>query len=154
MTIDLTVLSGGAFLVLVALIWKAYRVIDERLGEIQADIHELHGGVSHLFLLSSKSEAKAASENAGKVAHTADDRALLRSPGLEADLAMVDGLCAKLITLVPPAKAAPLISEVSQARAAPISEMTVERPKPFEGRKLILAWPTPSPHPSRLPPRP
>jgi hypothetical protein len=103
MAIDLTVLSVGAFLVLVALIWKAYRVIDERLSEIQADIRELHGGVSHLFLLASKSEAKTASENAGKLANEADDLALLRSPGLEADLALVDGLCAKLITLVPPA---------------------------------------------------
>ena len=53
MTIDLAVLGVGAFLVLVALIWKAYRVIDQRLSEIQADIGELHGGVSHLYLRSS-----------------------------------------------------------------------------------------------------
>ena len=131
MTIDLTVLSAGAFLVLMVLIWKVYRGIDERLSEIQADIGELHNGVSHLFLLASKSEAKIDSENASEVAHKADDLALLQSPGLEADLAVVDGLCAKLITLAPPAKAAPLISEKKAAR-----------PTQFEGRKLILAWPT------------
>jgi hypothetical protein len=131
MTIDLMVLSAGAFIVLLALIWKVYRVIDKRLSEIQADIGELHNGVSHLFLLASKSQAKTVSENASKVTHKADDLALLQSPGLEADLAVVDGLCAKLITLVPPAKAAPLISEKK-----------AERPTQFEGRKLILAWPT------------
>src|SRR5271169_5730081 len=49
MTIDLAVLGAGAFLVLMALIWKAYRAIDERLSEIQADIGELHNGVSQLF---------------------------------------------------------------------------------------------------------
>jgi hypothetical protein len=137
MTIDLAVLGAGAFLVLMALIWKAYRVIDERLSAIQADIGELHNGVSQLFLLASKSEARTASDDARKVAH--DDLALLRSPGLEADLAEVDELCAKLITLVPPAKAIPLISEVPQAKVAPVN---AERPTRFEGRKLILAWPT------------
>jgi hypothetical protein len=49
MTIDLTVLSAGAFLVLMVVIWKVYRGIDERLTEIQADIGELKNGVSHLF---------------------------------------------------------------------------------------------------------
>jgi hypothetical protein len=131
MTIDLTVLSAGAFLVLMALIWTVYRVIDGRLSEIQTDIGDLHTGVSRLFLLASKSEAETVSENAGKVAHKANDLALLQSPGLEADLAVVDGLCAKLITLAPPAKAAPLISEKK-----------AERPTQFEGRKLIQAWPT------------
>ena len=133
MTIDLTVLTAGAFLVLMALIWRLYRGIDERLREIQADIGELHNGVSHLFLLASKSETKPVSENAGKVARKADDLALLQSPGLEGDLAVVDGLCAKLIALAPPDKAAPLISDKK-----------AERPAHFEGRKLILAWPTPA----------
>jgi hypothetical protein len=137
MAIDLTVLSAGAFLVLIALIWKVYRIIDERLREIQADIGELHNGVSHLFLLASKSETKPVSENAGKVARKADDLALLQSPGLGGDLAVVDGLCAKLIALAPPAEAAPLISEKK-----------AEGPAHFEGRKLILAWPTPA-EPSR-----
>jgi hypothetical protein len=138
---------------LVALIWKAYRVIDERLGEIQADIRALRGGVSHLFLLASKSEAKTASENAGKVAHKGDDLAFVTVAWFGSRLGMVDGLCAKLITLVPPAKAAPLISEVCHAKAAPISEMTAERHKQFGGRKLIVAWTTPSPHPTGPPPR-
>jgi hypothetical protein len=136
MTIDLTVLSAGAFLVLMVLIWKVYRGIDERLREIQADIGELHNGVSHLFLLASKSETKPVSENAGKVARRADDL-VLRSPGLEGDLAVVDGLCAKLIALAPPDEAASLISEKK-----------AERPTQFEGRKLILAWPPPA-EPSR-----
>ena len=122
MAIDLTVLSAGAFLALIALIWKVYRVIDERLREIQADIGELHNGVSNLFLLASKSETKPVSENAGKVARKADDLALLQSPGLEGDLAVVDGLCAKLIALAPPAEAAPLISEKKAERPAHTSK--------------------------------
>jgi hypothetical protein len=85
-----------------------YRDIGERLREIQADIGELHNGVSHLFLLASKPGTKAVSD---KLAHKADELALLQAPVLEADLAVVDGLCAKLIALVPPAEAAPLISE-------------------------------------------
>jgi hypothetical protein len=134
---DLAIVGVGAFLVLVALIWKAYRVIDDRLSKIQADISELHCGVSHLFLLASKSENASskpdpygAPDNAGKVAHKTDDLALLRSPGLESELAEVDELCAKLITLVPPASAVPLISAVPKATAAqPISEMNAERPR-------------------------
>jgi hypothetical protein len=95
MTIDLTVLNAGALLVLMALIWKVNRDIGERLREIQADIGELHKGVSHLFLLASKPGRKTVSD---RVAHRADERS--QSPGLEADLAVVDGLCAKLIALV------------------------------------------------------
>jgi hypothetical protein len=134
---DLAIVGVGAFLVLVALIWKAYRVIDERLSEIQADIGELHNGVSHLFLWASKSENASSKpaphgtpDNAGEVAHKADDLALLRSPGLESELADVDELCAKLITLVPPTKAVPLLSAVHKAaEAQPISEVKAERPR-------------------------
>jgi hypothetical protein len=149
---DLAIVGVGALLVLVALIWKAYRVIDQRLSEIQADIGELHNGVSHLFLLASKAENASskldpdcAPDNAGRIAHKTDELALLRSPGLESELAEVDELCAKLITLVPPAKAVPLISAVPRATAAqPISEMNAEshavrRPQP------MLAWPMPPP---------
>jgi len=53
----------------------------------------------------------------------------------KADLAEVDELCAKLITLVPPAKALPLISAVPQSSAVPaIPEVNAERPIQFEGR--------------------
>ena len=90
MATDLAVVGVGAFLILVGLIWKAYRVIDERLSEIQADVVELHNGVSQLFLLASESEAKksrsescVASDN---VSHKTDGLALLRSPGLEGRL--------------------------------------------------------------------
>jgi hypothetical protein len=153
---DLAIVGIGAFLVLVALIWKAYRVIDERLSEIQADIGELHNGVSHLFLLASKSENASskpdphgAPDNAGKVAHKTDDLALLRSPGLESELAEVDELCAKLITLVPPAKGVPLISAVPKATAAqPISEMNAERPGSSKAATLSgLANAGPRPRP-------
>jgi hypothetical protein len=146
---DLAVLGVGAFLILVALIWKAYRLIDERLNEIQADIGELQNGVARLFLLVSKSEATTSNPEplvapggADVAAHKSDGLALLQSPGLESDLAQVDELCAKLITLVPPAEAAPLIAAVPQVKPAPlISEVRAERPTQFEGRKRILAWP-------------
>ena len=152
MITDLAVVGVGAFLVLVALIWKAYRVIDQRLDEIQADIRELHCSASHLFVLASTNakasdpKPRVASDNSANAPHETDDLAFLRSPGLEADLTEVDELCAKLITLVPPAKAAALISAVPQAKAVPpISEMNAERPAQFGGRRLLLAWPTRGP---------
>jgi hypothetical protein len=145
MTADLAVLGAGAFLVLVALIWKAYRVIDERLREIQANIAELHDGVTHLFLLASKSDAKPSKLEpfAFDTSKVTTDLALLRSPGLESELAQVDELCSKLITLVPPPEAVPLISGVTQAKSAPlISEVNAEKLPHFQGRRLLLAWPT------------
>jgi hypothetical protein len=140
---DLAIVAVSAFLILVALIWKAYRVIDERLNEIQSELDELHNGVSHLSSLASKS-ARTVSENKRKVvdadlAHA--DLALLRSPGLETDLAVVEDLCAKLITLVPPPEAVPLLSEVPQAGSVlPIPGIIGKKPTQLEGRKLILDW--------------
>jgi hypothetical protein len=144
MIADLALLGAGAFLVLVALIWTAYRVIDERLGEIQADIAELHNGVAHLFLLASKSEAKPSKPKpcfAFDNGKTANDVAFLRSRGLAAELAQVDELCGKLITLVPPPEAIPLISAVSQVKAPLLPEVKADGPMHFEGRRLLLAWP-------------
>src|SRR5271170_4218042 len=77
MITDLALVGVGAFLILVALIWKAYRAIDERLGEIQADISELHNGVSQLFLLAS-TKAKTSIAEPATAVHKIDHRALLR----------------------------------------------------------------------------
>jgi hypothetical protein len=133
---------AGAFLLAVALIWKAYRVIDKRLSDIHAELGELHTGVSHLFLFVTKSAAKgskaepssaSAECNAGEVAHTP---APLPSPGLEAELAEVHDLCAKLITLVPPVEAAPLLREQGPSEGPLIR---------FEGRKPLRPGPLGSP---------
>jgi hypothetical protein len=139
---DLAIVAVSAFLILVALIWKD-RDIDKRLREIQSDLDELRNGVSHLFSLASKS-ARTASENARKVVDddlAEIDVALLRSPGLETDSVAVEDLCAKLITLVPPPEAVPLISEVPQAGSVPPNLGIIDKkPKHSEGRKLILDW--------------
>jgi hypothetical protein len=153
---DLAIVGVGALLVLVALVWKAYRVIDERLSEIQADIGELHNGVSHLFLLASKAENASPKpnpyggpENARTVAHQTHDLALLQSLGRDSELAEVHELCAKLITLVPPASAVPLISEVPRAMAVqPIWELNAERPRSSKAAihsSLDKAGPRPRP---------
>jgi hypothetical protein len=146
MITDLAVVGVGAFLILVALIWKAYRVIDERLSEIQADISELQNA---LFLLASKSDAKTSNPalvapgDADTIAHRTDELVFLRSPGLESDLTAVGELCAKLITLVPPAEAATLISAVPLANVAPlIPEIRAERPTQFKDRRRLLSRPT------------
>jgi hypothetical protein len=116
MTSDFAVIAVGVVVLLVVLIWKAYHAIDERLGEIQADIGDLHAGVSRLFALQSKFEAKKseAERNAAAAESTIGGRAnprAARSPDPEHELAHVDELCAKLITLAPPAEAIPLLSE-------------------------------------------
>jgi hypothetical protein len=134
MTSDFAVIAVGVVLLLVVLIWKAYHSIDERLGEIQADIGDLHAGVSRLFALQSKFEAKKseAERNAAAIVSTTGGRANPRapSPDLEHELAHVDELCAKLITLAPPAEAIPLLSEPK-----------ADRPAQLGGHKLLLAWP-------------
>jgi hypothetical protein len=110
---DLAIIGAGAFLILVALIWKAYRVLDERLSEIQADLGELRGAI----LASSEAKPFKPEAHIASAKPTNERLALLGSPGLEGPLAEVDELCAKLITLVPPAEAAPLISEAPKVEA-------------------------------------
>ena len=102
MTIDLTVLSGGAFFTLMALIWKVIASLTRALTIFKATSAICIIMYHVYFLLASKSEAKTGSETASKVAHKADDLTLLQSP--EADLTVVDGLYAKLIALAPPAE--------------------------------------------------
>jgi hypothetical protein len=139
---DVAIVAVSAFLVLVALIWRD-RVIDKRLSEIQSDLDELRNGVSHLFSLASES-ARTASQNGRKVGDNdlaRADLALLQSPDLEPDLAVVEELCAKLITLVPPSEAVPLISGVPQAGSLPpFLEINGKKPPQLEGRKRILDW--------------
>jgi hypothetical protein len=103
----------------------------------------LHNGVSHLFLLVSNPGTKAVSD---KVAHEADEQA----PVLEADLAVVDGLCAKLIALAPPAEAAPLISE----KAPPPDAGPAFRPLPIRASPPLFdpVFQIPAaPEPKRMP---
>ena len=84
-----------------------------------------------------KAEAEAApnvasaNSNGGKAASENHERTP-PSPDLEAELTEVHELCAKLITLVPPTKAAPLLSEQGSCNR-------------HEGRKLLRAGPHGSP---------
>jgi hypothetical protein len=112
MAIEYPVFAMGAILVLVValivLIWKMQLIIDMRLSEIQADIGDLHNAVSRLFVIASNAKSEAdTSKIAPKISNaepTFSENTGMPSHGLEAELHEVDELCAKLITLVPPAK--------------------------------------------------
>jgi hypothetical protein len=123
-----------AFLALVVMLWRAFRLLDERLSEIHENLDSLHNAVSRLSASSSKPEAKSFRVEPSVAPTKPDYRPGTGAPpslrGLNAELTVIDGLCAKLISLVPPDEAVPLLNEDSNVK--------VEKP---EGRKLLLAWP-------------
>jgi hypothetical protein len=138
--------SLGAFLCVVALLWKAFRLLDDRLDEIQGDIADL------IMLARATSTPRAGvAPSPGAVPFRAEPnvasalaedaaaehaRKWKSSRGLEAELIEVDELCAKLITLAPPETALPLLKE-----------NTPEKPvEPVGGRKPLLAWPPQEPY--------
>jgi hypothetical protein len=158
--------SLGAFLCVVALLlcvvallWKAFRRLDDRLDEIQADIADLIAGVrgdagrsiGARMARRARYEAPGVAPSPGAVPFKAEPnlasasaedapaehaRERKSSRGLEAELIEVDELCAKLITLAPPETALPLLKE-----------NTPEKPvEPVGGRKPLLAWPPQEPY--------
>ncbi len=143
MTFEYAAIAIVAFLFLTILVWNTQRVVDKRLIELQDDLRELHFVVSRLFamVLTANPKAEAgpnvspADSNGGGVA-SEDHARTPPSPVLEAELTQVHELCAKLITLVPPAKAAPLLS--GQGTSEPPMNRT-------EGRKPLRAGPLGSP---------
>jgi hypothetical protein len=107
--------STGAFIVIVILIWNAQRVLGMRLTAIQTELGEVNLAVLELFKTALDAnrradlKAKPAISGGGEIrrpAHIAS--------GLEAELDEVDALCAKLITLVPPANAVPLVGLITR----------------------------------------
>jgi hypothetical protein len=143
MTTAYAVIAAGAFLVVLIFVWTTHGIIGRRLSEIQAELGDLHVEVSRLFIMGLNADPKAgaskaepniasAESNGGEAASEYHENTL-PSPALEAELDEVQELCAKLITLVPPAEAVPLLREQGP------SEGPVNR---FEGRKRL----PPGPH--------
>jgi hypothetical protein len=136
----------AALLCVVALLWKAFRRLDDRLDEIQANIADLialaraastprPGVAPSPGAVPFKAEPNVASALA-EDAPAEHARKRKSSRGLEAELVAVDELCAKLITLAPPETAIPLLKE-----------KTPEKPvEPVGGRKPLLTWPPQEPY--------
>jgi hypothetical protein len=149
MTIDYAAaVAVAGFFITVILISKKLRDIDKRLTEMQAELDALRAGESRHFIMKlnaiPESEAFRAEPTIGSPPSNAGEVVaehlvhVPQSPDLDVGTSLAEGdeLCAKLITLVPPAEAIPLLS----GREA---ERPVNR---IEGRRLLLAWPVQKPN--------
>jgi hypothetical protein len=134
MTIEGAIYAMGAFLVLV-LMWRTQHVIGKRLSEIQSEVSELRNLVSRLFVMAlnprSAAEPAAVATNiaSGEDGPAVKDDAHVPGPDLQGDLAHIDELCAKLITLAPPKEALSLLSKQQAERRA------------SEARERLRPWP-------------
>jgi hypothetical protein len=142
----------GCLALLIILIWrkitfkKRLSEIEAHLCDIEAGIRDLHSSYSRLTVLMAKLTANATPTRPAQFAAAtqrsraeAESMPKVRSDA-EAEITRVDGLCAKLITLVPPREAAPLL-QPSTLKAERLMEPTVQRPTTGKGRRLILPWP-------------
>jgi hypothetical protein len=115
MTFVCAAVAAGAFSIGVILIGITQHIIGKRLSDIQAELGELQVEVSRLFVLAlnanPKADAPQAEPNTASAESVGGEVATPPSPALEIELVEVPELCAKLITLVPPAEAAPLLRD-------------------------------------------
>jgi ProP effector len=132
MTIESAVYVLGVSLVL-ALTWQTQHVIRKRLSQIQNELSELQNLASRLFVMALN--ARAAEPAAAEASLTSSERGVavgdnMRAPPpeLEGELANVDELCAKLITLVPPKEALPLLSKQEVEERAIKARERLQRP--------------------------
>jgi hypothetical protein len=144
MTFEFAVFTLCAFCLLAVGGWKVYCAIDERLFEIEANIRLLHGSTLRLVALAPKEARNSAPvidrKLAGRSAGKDEPDAPPLSPGLENGIAEVEELCAKLIALVPPAKALPLLSNVPSVQAmTTLPGPQSDRLTKYHGRKLVLS---------------
>jgi hypothetical protein len=158
----------GCLALLITLIWRKIR-FEKRLSEIEGHLCDIEVGIRDLQLSYSKLTGLMAKpnekESSAKVTPTgsaqlaaaarrsrADAKSMPRVlSDAEAEITRIDGLCAKLITLVPPREAAPLLSDVAPGHktlpeprvlnAERLTEPTVQGPTTGKGRRLILPWP-------------
>jgi hypothetical protein len=123
-------LATGAFIVMVILIWNVQRVLSMRLTAIQTELGEVNLAVLELFKMALEANRRAdlKAEPAKSSGGEIPNEDLHNASSLEAELDEVDTLCAKLITLVAPANAVPLLSEKESL------ERTVS---PLQDRKLL-----------------
>jgi hypothetical protein len=94
--------AAGAFILIMILIWT-------RLAAIQTELDEMNLAVLELFKTALDAAGPAIS-GGGEIPK--EDPHI--ASGLEAELDEVDALCAKLITLVPPANAVPLVGLITR----------------------------------------
>jgi hypothetical protein len=117
MTIEIASLIAGAILVS-ALIWQFHRITSRQLSEIQGEVSALRDVVSRVFLMQVAHKTEKEPSNldvtpppspdpTAKNDRREDDA--LHQLEMEFEAAEIDELCAKLITLVPPEEAAPLL---------------------------------------------
>jgi hypothetical protein len=118
MTIEAALSVAGAVLVF-ALLWRSHRVTSRRLSEIQCELNALRDLMSRILLThmcqKSQNEPSLAdgippppSTDSTKTADAPQKNDALQLQ-MKLEVAEVDELCAKLITLVPPSEAAPLL---------------------------------------------
>jgi hypothetical protein len=116
MTIEIALLVAGGVLVSI-LIWQSHRIrlMNRQLSEIQTQVDGLRDVVSRVFLLQFRKTEDEPSDMIPpppSVPIAKGDRRendALRQREMEFEVGEIDELCAKLITLVPPKEAAPLL---------------------------------------------
>ena len=114
MTIEIALLVAGGVLVS-TLSWRLHRLM-RRLSEIQGEVNALRDIVSRVFLTQLNHKTENKPSNLGAAPFPLPSDAIAKSemreydaPQPEIEAAEIDELCAKLITLVPPKEAAPLL---------------------------------------------
>jgi hypothetical protein len=116
MTIEIALL-GACGVMLSVLIWRSRRLM-RRLSEIDGEVNALWSMVSRVFLMRLNHKTEDQPANLGAVPpppFSATAKNELRKddalePDVEIETIEIDGLCAKLIALVPPQEAAPLLT--------------------------------------------
>jgi hypothetical protein len=134
MTLEMALSVAGPVLVS-GLVWQLHRIVRRQLSEIRGEVNALQDVVSRVFLtqLNHKSENEPSISDVTPrppydPASNTDrrDNDALQQLQMEFEVAEIDGLCAKLITLAPPIEAAPLLPPA--------------RP-PSEARERLRPWP-------------
>jgi hypothetical protein len=132
MILEMALLVAGPVLVS-GLVWQLHRITSRQLSEIQGEVSALRDVVSRVFLMqfNHKTENEPSdvtpppsSDPTAKNDRRANDA--LQQLEMEFEVAEIDELCAKLITLAPPIEAAPLLPP--------------KRP-PSEARERLRPWP-------------
>jgi hypothetical protein len=124
MTLEMALLVAGPVLVS-GLVWQLHRIARRELSEIRGEVNALREEVSRIFLmqLNHKSEdGPSTSDVTPRPPSDANtDRRgndALQQLQMEFEVAEIDGLCAKLITLAPPMEAALLLPPARPASEA------------------------------------
>jgi hypothetical protein len=117
MTIEIALLVAGGVLLLI-LIWQSHRLrlMSRQLNDIQTQVEGLQDIVSRVFLLrltrkteDEPSDMTPPSPSAPTEKSNGRQNDAVQQREMKFEAAEIDDLCAKLITLVPPDEAAPLL---------------------------------------------